>query len=209
LKAVEEHADKEFIFRMEMWRRLQHWREYAERHPEYRPPRTVDLSRARNDREKVEMFFDLLRSAAFYGDKKYGDEQFIKILLETAALADPPEPDMTPGRAMIKAYSHRFGSDGENRPTAMEVDRMAKVFLHNAGQKATDRHLKRIRKKVGAKTRRLKKKRKMKPGEEYDREICFLWGEEAKAATAAASAAAASSKTFRDFCHVNRSWLAD
>ena len=79
LKAVEEHADKEFIFRKEMWIRLQHWREYAERRdPDSRPPRAADLSRERNDRENVELFKDLILSAVFYGD-----EEFLQILSKT------------------------------------------------------------------------------------------------------------------------------
>ena len=205
LKAVEEHADKEFIFRMEMWRRLQHWRGYAERYPDSKPPRTTELFRDRNDRENVELFKELILSAAFHGD-----EEFLQILSKTVKLTNSPEPNMTPERAVIAAFSHRFGAHGEDSwPTAMEVDDMAKIFLKSAGQTATDRHLKRIRKKVGVKTRRSKKKRKLKPGEEYERMICLLSGEEAKVAAAAAFSSAVSSKTLQYFCHINRSWLTE
>ena len=123
---------------------------------------------------------------------------------------------------MIAAFSHRFGvrfeDDGlvrygrggeDNWPSVMQVDDMAKGILKRAGQPITDRHLKRIRKKVGVKTRRSKKKRKLKPGEEYERMICLLSGEEAKVAAAAAFSSAVSSKTLRYSCHINRSWLTE
>jgi hypothetical protein len=183
LKAVEEHADKEFIFRKEMWGRIQHWREYAERYPDSKPQRTVGFFRDRNDREKVELFKDLILSAVFHGDEK-----FLQILRETVTLTNPPESNITPERAVIAAFSHRFGGDhvfrrGEDKlPTAMEVDYWAKGILKSAiGGPISDRQLKRIRKKVGAKTRRSKKKRKLKPGEDSERGI-VLFGEEAKAA---------------------------
>jgi hypothetical protein len=196
LKAVEEHADKEFIFRMEMWRRLQHWREYAERYPDSKPSRTVELFRDRNDREDVELFKDLILSAAFYGDP-----EFLQILSKTVRLTNSPEPDMTPERAMIAAFSHRFfgGGGKDSWPTTMEVDDMAKdIFKKAIGQPVTDRHLKRIRKKVGVNTRlrRSKKKRKLKPGEEYERPIDLP-----------IEATFDSSWNIRSGCYVNRSWL--
>jgi hypothetical protein len=88
----------------------------------------------------------------------------------------------------------------------MEVDYWAKgIFKAAIGGPISDRQLKRIRKKVGAKTRRSKKKRKLKPGEDSECGI-VLFGEEAKAA-AAAWEASSNPKSY--FCHVNRSWLTE
>ena len=194
LKVVEEQADKEFIFRLEIWKRLQHWKEYAERYPDSKPQRTTELFRDRSDREKVELFKDLIISAVFHGDEK-----FLQTLRETVTLTNPPKPDITPERAMIAAFSHLFGGGGlDNWPCIKEVDAMAKGILKKAGRLISDRHLKRIRKNVGVKTRirTSKKKRKLKPVEEYDRMICLLWGEKAKAA----AAWKASSNPKRYFC---------
>jgi hypothetical protein len=99
LTAAGKPADKKFVFRSEIFKRLQKWREHAKRNPKS-VPRINFLGLLGGDYDNVESFKDHILRAVFYGDK-----EFLQTLLDTVALTKPPpEPDMSSERAVIAAF---------------------------------------------------------------------------------------------------------
>jgi hypothetical protein len=137
LKAVGKYADKKFIFRSEIWKELQRWKQYAKHHPGfvpegYLPSRAVPAEFS--EREDIENFKNLILFAAFYGQK-----EILQILLETATLSKAPEPDVYSVRAVIKAFASLFrGARTDNCendwPKKKEVRQMAEEILKEAGR---------------------------------------------------------------------------
>ena len=129
LQAVERYTDAKFVFRSEIWRELRRWRQYAKRNPESAPWFLSPPSPLCDDSVFVVHFKELIIAAVFYGQ-----EDILRALFETARLAQAPDPDIEPVRAVITAFRQLFKGGGKDDwPRKKEVKQTAIDILRNAG----------------------------------------------------------------------------
>jgi hypothetical protein len=122
------YEDKEFWYRMWIWKELKKWRELAQKYPELKPQLRARSSS--DEREAVKVFQNEILKAVFEADKN-----FLAQLIAAATRAEEPEPDLHGVRAAHAAFRELFtGKTWKDWPTKKRVRSRAEEILAAAGQ---------------------------------------------------------------------------